>query len=197
MKFLVRNDSCLQNPWLRGHCPQIPVLSVLNWICWTPPSRKKFLGMPLFKTTPIIFIIIIIQISHFTAVQPPSHNSTSPTNTAILHSPLCHKLSHNTACINCQCFLHYNIQSGAEISSVKLSCNLFAVTAAVGSTSGVVRIARPSAAMFWLVLMASPYNLRSFSVMVLCRLLLLGIATHYYYYYYYSQFHSYPAIRPE
>jgi len=47
MKFLVPNYSCLQNPWLRGCCPQIPVLSVLNWICWTPPPpRIKFLGTP-------------------------------------------------------------------------------------------------------------------------------------------------------
>jgi hypothetical protein len=38
MKFLVPNYSCLQNPWLGGHCPQIPVLSVLNWICWTPQT---------------------------------------------------------------------------------------------------------------------------------------------------------------
>jgi len=29
MKFLVPNYSCLQNPWLRGYRPQIPVLSVL------------------------------------------------------------------------------------------------------------------------------------------------------------------------
>ena len=42
MKFLVPNYSCLQNPWLRGYRPQIPVLSVLNWICWTHP--KKFPG---------------------------------------------------------------------------------------------------------------------------------------------------------
>ena len=48
MKFLVPNYSCLQNPWLRGYCPQIPILSVLNWICWTP-LRKKFLSMPLVK----------------------------------------------------------------------------------------------------------------------------------------------------
>jgi len=34
MKFLVPNYSCLQNPWLEGYRPQIPVLSVLNWICW-------------------------------------------------------------------------------------------------------------------------------------------------------------------
>ena len=40
MKFIVPNYSCLQNPWLRGYHPQIPVLSVLNWICWTPPPQK-------------------------------------------------------------------------------------------------------------------------------------------------------------
>ena len=43
MKFLVPNYSCLQNPWLGGYRPQIPVLSlssVLNWICWTPPPKK-------------------------------------------------------------------------------------------------------------------------------------------------------------
>jgi hypothetical protein len=39
MKFLVPNYSCLQNPCLGGHCLQIPVLSVLNWICWTPPNK--------------------------------------------------------------------------------------------------------------------------------------------------------------
>jgi len=45
MKFLVPNYSCLQNPWLRGYRPQIPVLSVL---CPQPnllnPSRKKIPG---------------------------------------------------------------------------------------------------------------------------------------------------------
>ena len=49
-KFLVPNYSCLQNPWLGGYRPQIPVLSVLNWICWNPPlppPRTKFLGTPL------------------------------------------------------------------------------------------------------------------------------------------------------
>jgi hypothetical protein len=50
MKFLVPNYRCLQNPWLGGHCPKIPVLSVLNWICWTPP-RIKFLGTPLVTGT--------------------------------------------------------------------------------------------------------------------------------------------------
>ena len=40
MKFLVPNYTCLQNPWLGDYHPQIPVLSVLNWICWTPPPNK-------------------------------------------------------------------------------------------------------------------------------------------------------------
>ena len=40
MKFLVPNYSCLQNPWLGGYRPQIPVVSVLNWTCWTPPPNK-------------------------------------------------------------------------------------------------------------------------------------------------------------
>jgi hypothetical protein len=39
MKFLVPNYSCLQNPWLGDYCPQKSVLSVLNWICWTPPKE--------------------------------------------------------------------------------------------------------------------------------------------------------------
>jgi hypothetical protein len=38
-KFLVPNYCCLQNPWLGGYRPQIPVLSVLNSICWTPPPQ--------------------------------------------------------------------------------------------------------------------------------------------------------------
>ena len=42
MKFLVPNYSCLQNPWLRGYRPQIPVLSVLNWICWTPSEKNSW-----------------------------------------------------------------------------------------------------------------------------------------------------------
>jgi len=41
MKFLVPNYSCLQNPWLGGYRPQIPVLPVLNWICWTPPPEQN------------------------------------------------------------------------------------------------------------------------------------------------------------
>ena len=47
MKFIVPNYSCLQNPWLGGYRPQIPVLSVLcpsvrNWIFWTPPEKYSW-----------------------------------------------------------------------------------------------------------------------------------------------------------
>ena len=49
MKFFVPNYSCLQNPWLGGYRPQIPVLSVLclQLNLMTPPPRTKFLGTPL------------------------------------------------------------------------------------------------------------------------------------------------------
>jgi hypothetical protein len=42
MKFLVPNYSCLQNPWLGGYCPQIPVLSVLcpQLYLWNLPPNK-------------------------------------------------------------------------------------------------------------------------------------------------------------
>jgi len=49
MKFLVPNYSCLQNPWLGGYRPQIPVLSVLcPQLNLLNPPRKKFLGTPLY-----------------------------------------------------------------------------------------------------------------------------------------------------
>ena len=49
MKFLIPNYSCLQNPWLGGYCPQIPVLSVLcpQLNLLNPSPRTKFLGTPL------------------------------------------------------------------------------------------------------------------------------------------------------
>ena len=46
MKFFVPIYSCLQNSWLGGYRLQILILSVLNWICWTP-RQTKFLGTPL------------------------------------------------------------------------------------------------------------------------------------------------------
>ena len=49
MKFLVRNYSCLQNPWLGGYRPQIPVLCPpLNKIpgytigLYSAPSRPQW-----------------------------------------------------------------------------------------------------------------------------------------------------------
>ena len=42
IKFLVPNYSCLQNPWLGGYRPQIPVLSVLcpQLNLLNPPPKK-------------------------------------------------------------------------------------------------------------------------------------------------------------
>jgi len=44
MKFFVPNYSCLQNPWLRGYCPQIPFLSVLcpQLNLLNPPEKKSW-----------------------------------------------------------------------------------------------------------------------------------------------------------
>ena len=55
MKLLVPNYSCLQNPWLGGYRPQIPVLSVLapQLNFFTPPTPTpwtKFQGMPLLRS---------------------------------------------------------------------------------------------------------------------------------------------------
>ena len=47
MKFLVPNYSCLQNPWLGGYSPQIPILCVLRPQLNFLNPRKKFLGTPL------------------------------------------------------------------------------------------------------------------------------------------------------
>ena len=59
MKFLVPNYSCLQNPWLGGYRQQIPVPSVLNWICWPPPkqnSRVRHWWWPLaFRKFSLLF----------------------------------------------------------------------------------------------------------------------------------------------
>ena len=60
MKFLIPNYSCLQNPWLGGYRPQIPVLSVLcpQLNLLTPPApRTKFLGTPLFVKTYLIILL--------------------------------------------------------------------------------------------------------------------------------------------
>jgi len=46
MKFLVLNYSCLQNTWLGGYCPQIPVLFFLcpQLNLLNPPTPKKIPG---------------------------------------------------------------------------------------------------------------------------------------------------------
>jgi len=62
MKFLVPNYSCLQNPWLGGYRPQIPVLSVLNWICWTPSNK-----IPGYATDSVIYAILKLWLTPISA----------------------------------------------------------------------------------------------------------------------------------
>ena len=52
MKFLVPNYSCLQNPWLVGYRPQIPLLN--------PPPQTKFLGTPLIMSDIVLTIQNIV-----------------------------------------------------------------------------------------------------------------------------------------
>ena len=42
--FLYQITAASRTP---DYAPQIPVVSVLNWICWTPPPRTKFVCTPL------------------------------------------------------------------------------------------------------------------------------------------------------
>jgi hypothetical protein len=55
MKFLVPNYSCLQNPWLGGYRPQIPVLSVfcpqLNLLNPPPPNKIPGYATALHSTS--------------------------------------------------------------------------------------------------------------------------------------------------
>ena len=54
MKFLVPNYSCLQNLWLGGYRPQIPVLSILcPQLNLLNPPRTEFLGTPLGTIDPL------------------------------------------------------------------------------------------------------------------------------------------------
>ena len=67
LKVLLPNYNCLQNPWLGGYRPQIPVLPVLNWVCWNPPPRTKFLGTPLS----VIFLFVYCRTFGMPGAQPP------------------------------------------------------------------------------------------------------------------------------
>ena len=99
IKFLVPNYSCLQNPWLGGYSPQIPVLSVLNWICWTHPNN-----IPGNATDSVeMFSAYTQEVKAFYPEDDPlclQHaveiNATS--NVVVL------KTLHSLCCINISCF---------------------------------------------------------------------------------------------
>ena len=75
MKFLVPNYNCLQNPWLGGYRPQIPVLSVLcpQLNLLNPPRRTKFLGTPLLPSTQVFWDVRLCIGSALTGVSK-GHN---------------------------------------------------------------------------------------------------------------------------
>ena len=50
LNFLYQITAASRTPDKGGYRPQIPVLSVLNWIYWTP-LRTKFLGTSLTEVT--------------------------------------------------------------------------------------------------------------------------------------------------
>ena len=80
MKFLVPNYSCLKNPWLGGYRSQIPVLSVLNWICLTPPPEKKFLRTPLVAKLKKIQIFVDIRIFYTELLDPEDEGTVRLVN---------------------------------------------------------------------------------------------------------------------
>ena len=56
MKFFVPSYSCLQNPWLGGSLPQIPILFVLcPQLILFNPAQTKFLGMLLIHNQVTLF----------------------------------------------------------------------------------------------------------------------------------------------
>jgi hypothetical protein len=64
MKFVVPNYSCLQNPWLGGCRPQIPVLCTLSsteFVEPPPTPRKKLLGTQLLVNSASLIISKITQ----------------------------------------------------------------------------------------------------------------------------------------
>jgi len=60
MKFLLSNYSCLQNPWLGGYLPQIPVLSVLcpqlN-LLYPPPKKNSWVCHSVYVRTYVYIYI--------------------------------------------------------------------------------------------------------------------------------------------
>ena len=79
MKFLVPNYSCLQNPWLGGHHPQIPVPSVL---CFTMSlsgniMKKTARWCHAARKWNLLQIITYLFNSHFCS-SVPKHNLFHP-----------------------------------------------------------------------------------------------------------------------
>ena len=130
MKFLVPNYSCLQNPWIGGYVPRSPfsLSSVLNWICWTTPPRKKFLGTPLAKVLDFVkadystlFIIVAkskdeySRIIQYRRTEDDIWHSRRSSTVVLLHSDWHISLAHNYA-RPCYIWTFLGVGSGRSIS---------------------------------------------------------------------------------
>ena len=67
MKFLVPNYSCLQNPWLGGYRPQIPVFSVLcpQLNLLSPPNKIPGYATALWPVTCKVLTTVLLKITNF------------------------------------------------------------------------------------------------------------------------------------
>ena len=75
MKFLVPNYSCLQNPWLGGYRPQIPVLSVrclqLNLLNPPHPPNK----IPGYANV-LAWVLVVLVLAYSFRFQSGAHSCT-------------------------------------------------------------------------------------------------------------------------
>ena len=97
MKFLVPNYSCLQNPWLVGYRPQIPVLSVLcpQLNLLNPPPRTKFLGTPLRRTNNLTTFMCRLSWNMGVSTSWNPQDLSRPTKGQLCHDLMWHRLLHH------------------------------------------------------------------------------------------------------
>jgi hypothetical protein len=119
MKFLVPNYSCLQNPWLQGYRPEIPVLSVLcpQLNLLTTPNK-----IPGYATAPLILNLNtryrwVVSLTWYIIVLSPwtyyklllnkhQHSTDSKSNSG-----------HISSLHSCTCFGSAGPSSGRKINS--------------------------------------------------------------------------------
>ena len=90
MKFLVPNYCCIQNPWLGGYSPQIPVLSV-----FCPLSSTEFVEPPekYSWVRHWLYVHCLPHFAVFSSLLPPEQrNPCFSTDNCIWHNCFLHSL---------------------------------------------------------------------------------------------------------